>query len=151
MAEGVTEVPIPTVPLTVKSLVTVPAPTTYKAVVGLIVPIPTLPEELMVMPDVADPPVIKPILFEPIRYSPVSVSLVKVKEGAAAVPSASCMTPDMEGDDARLKVTDPPRDTSPPPERLVPAVTVTLELVRPELGILVKVFDEPDKDLFVNV
>jgi len=48
------------------------------------------------------------------------------------------------------KVPDPPKTISPPPVKLVPAVTVTLELVKAELGILVKVFDEPDIDLLVN-
>ncbi len=67
------------------------------------------------------------------------------------MPSASWITPDIEGDDARLKVIDPPSDTSPPPDKLVPAVTVTLELVKPELGILVKVLLEPDNDLLVKV
>ena len=94
---------------------------------------------------------IKPILFVPIRYSPVSVSSVNVRAGAAAVPSANLITPETAGEEAKDKVTELPKVTSPPPERLVPAVTVTLELDRAELGILVKVLDEPDKDLLVNV
>ena len=48
-------------------------------------------------------------------------------------------------------VMDDPKDTSPPPVRLVPAETVTFELVRAELGMLVKVLVEPEIDLLVNV
>lgn len=136
---------------TVKLVVKFPAPTTCRAVVGVIVPIPTLPEEFMVMPEVAEPAVIKPIEFEPIRYSPVSASLVNVKDGAAAVPSASDITPEIVGESFKAMVMDEPKFTSPPPVRLVPAVTATLELTRAELGILVKVLDEPDRDFLVRV
>lgn len=51
----------------------------------------------------------------------------------------------------RFKVTLLPNDTSPPPERLVPAVTVTLELDKAELGMLVKVLSLPDMLLLVSV
>lgn len=90
-------------------------------------------------------------MFEALLYIPVSVSLVKVKDGAAAVPSASCTTPENEGESLAEMVIEPPKLTSPPPLKFVPALMVTLELERPELGILVKVFDEPDKLLLVRV
>ena len=41
--------------------------TTDKVPPGVIVPMPTLPEESIVMPEVADPEVISPILLEPTR------------------------------------------------------------------------------------
>lgn len=125
--------------------------------VGEIVPMPTLPFPSMVIPEVAVPPVIKPILFAPIRYSPVSVSLVKVKPGAAAVPSANLTTPPAvnvplkEMESFKEMVAEEPKVISPPPVRLVPAVTVILLLLRAELGMLVKVLLEPDMDLLVKV
>ena len=48
-------------------------------------------------------------------------------------------------------VAEDPREISPPPVKLVPAVTVTLELDKAELGILVKVLEEPERVLFVRV
>lgn len=84
-------------------------------------------------------------------YSPVFVSSVKVREGAAAVPLAKLNTPEMVGESFKDKVTDDPRVTSPPPLRLVPAETVTLLLVKAELGMLVRVLDEPDRLLLVKV
>ena len=59
--------------------------------------------------------------------------------------------PEMDGESFKAKVIDDPKLTSPPPDRLVPAVTVTLELVKAELGMLVKVLEEPEIDLLVRV
>ena len=61
------------------------------------------------------------------------------------------MTPEMEGEEARLKVTELPRSTEPPPDMLVPAVTVREGLDRPELGILLKVLSLPEMVLLVSV
>ena len=57
----------------------------------------------------------------------------------------------MEGEEARLKVTELPRSTEPPPDMLVPAVTVREGLDRPELGILLKVLSLPEMVLLVSV
>lgn len=59
--------------------------------------------------------------------------------------------PDKEMESFKDRVIDEPKVTSPPPERLVPEDTVTLEFVRAELGMLVKVFEEPDRLLLVKV
>lgn len=50
-----------------------------------------------------------------------------------------------------VKVIDPPKDTSPPPERPEPALIVIEELLRAELGILSKVLEDPEIVLLVNV
>ncbi len=105
----------------------------------------------MVMPCPAVPPVIKAMLFAPIRYSPLSVSSVKANPGAEAVPSEISTTPEKEGEDLAERVIDPPSETVPPPVKLVPAVTVTAEFDRAELGILVKVLALPERDLLVKV
>jgi hypothetical protein len=52
---------------------------------------------------------------------------------------------------ALVSETLPPRDTLPPPERPVPAVTVIEELTSDPLPILVKVLDAPEMVLLVNV
>lgn len=54
-----------------------------------------------------------------------------------------------ESDKARL--TEPPKETDPPPDKLVPAERVMEELDKAELGILEKLLDEPDKVLLVRV
>ena len=59
--------------------------------------------------------------------------------------------PEREIESFKFKVVDPPKETVPPPERLVPAETVIEESDRAELGILEKLFDEPDKVLLVKV
>ena len=46
----------------------------------------------MVNPDDPDPEVVSAIRFDPILQSPLSVSLVKVRAGLEAEPSASCKT-----------------------------------------------------------
>lgn len=147
VAVMVSEVASPNVTLPV--ILAVPA--TCNVEDGVIVPTPKLPEASMVIPEVAVPAVIKPILFVPIRYSPVSTSSVNVSPGAVAVPSANLTTPEITGELAKDKVIELPKVTSPPPLKLVPAVTVTLELVRAELGILVRVFEPPEMDLLVRV
>ncbi len=154
--DAVTVLVTPKVPPRLTLPVMLPVPETCSVEVGEIVPTPTLPDESMVMPEAAVPPVIKPILFALIRYSPVSVSLVKVKAGAAAVPSAKETRPVVareviEGESFKAIVMEDPKVISPPPVKLVPAVTVTLELVRAELGILVRVLEEPEIDLLVKV
>lgn len=108
-----------------------------------------IPEEETVK--ISDPPATIPNLLAELEYSPVSVSLVKAIEGAATVPLANVSCPEIEGASFKDRVIDEPKLTSPPPDKLVPAETVTLELVKAELGILVKVLDEPDKDLLVKV
>ena len=50
-----------------------------------------------------------------------------------------------------VSVSDPPKETSPPPDNPEPVLIVTLLLDRAELGILVKVLEEPDKLLLVKV
>ena len=56
-----------------------------------------------------------------------------------------------ETESFKFKVTEPPKLTSPPPDKLVPALTVTLELDKAEFGILEKVLDEPEIVLLVRV
>ncbi len=84
--------------------------------------------------------------------SPVSVVFpVTARVEERVVAPVTVRVPEIEGEDFRLKVTDEPSDTSPPSARLVPAVTVTLELLKAELGILVKVLADPERDLLVKV
>ena len=59
--------------------------------------------------------------------------------------------PESETESFKLKVVDPPKLTSPPPERFVPAETVILELAKAEFEILVIVLSEPEIVLFVKV
>ena len=59
--------------------------------------------------------------------------------------------PDRVTEFFKLKVVEPPKLTSPPPERFVPAETVILALVRAELGIFFKVLSEPEIVLLVKV
>lgn len=79
------------------------------------------------------------------------VAPVTAKVEERVVAPATVKVPEMEGESFKDRVTDDPKDTSPPPERLVPAVTVTLELDKAELGRLVKVLDDPERDLLVKV
>ena len=130
---------------------TIAVPATFKVAAGEIVPTPKLPLPSMVMPEVPVPPVISPILFAPIRYSPLVVSLVNASPGAAAVPSARSTWPAKVGESLPEIVIDEPNSTSPPPVRLVPAVTVTLWFAKAELGILVKVLSDPEIVLLVTV
>jgi len=55
------------------------------------VPSPILPEASILI--LSAPPVAKPKMSVSIRYKPVLVSLVKAREGAAAVPSAKKIFP----------------------------------------------------------
>ncbi len=78
----------------------------------------------------------------------VDVPLEK-REETEALPEVKRET--MDKLSLRFKVTELPKLTSPPPDRLVPAVIVTLELVRALLGMSVKVLDPPDMVLLVMV
>ena len=44
--------------------------------------------------------------------------------------------PDKDTSSLRFKVTDPPKDTDPPPDKLVPAETVKEELASSEFDIV---------------
>lgn len=61
------------------------------------------------------------------------------------------VVPVSERTPAFVKVTVPPKATVPPPERPVPAVTVTEELTNEEFGILLKVLSEASIVLLVKV
>ena len=51
----------------------------------------------------------------------------------------------------KVRVTDEPKETSPPPVKLVPGEIVTLEFDKAELAILDRVFDDPEMVLLVKV
>lgn len=59
--------------------------------------------------------------------------------------------PEIVGEDFNDKVTESPRFASPPPVKFVPAEIVIFEFVKAEFGILVRVFVDPEIDLFVKV
>ena len=108
-------VPIPTFPATAKPK------EGNVGVVEAVHPIPTLP--------VADS--IPSVVTFPVRVeAPVTA---KVDESVVAPDTAK--VPDKDTESFRETVTDPPKDTSPPPVRFVPAETVILELSSSELDI----------------
>lgn len=78
--------------------------------------------------------------------APVVVSVLE-----RVVAPLTPKVPDKETESFRDKVADPPKLISPPPVKFVPAVTVILELVRAELGMLVMVLEEAFRVLLVKV
>lgn len=67
----------------------------------------------------------------------VTAPVVPVDGVKPVVPALNDVTP------ALVRVTLPPKDTEPPPDKPVPAVTVTALFVRAALGMLVKPAPEP--------
>lgn len=125
------EVLIPTFPSTIKPLLGGDR-------VAYEMPIPTLPATPKVR-EVGAVEVPIPTLPETAR-----------EEDKVLAPETASV-PDNEMESFKERVVDPPSDTSPPPDKLVPGETVILELDKAELAILFKVLSEPEIVLLVNV
>ena len=65
----------------------------------------------------------------------------KVEDSVVAPDTVNA--PAIDGASFKAKVTEEPKLTSPPPDKLVPAVTVIFPLDNAELGIAEKVLSEP--------
>ncbi len=90
-------------------------------------------------------PVTSGIKFPPVESMPETVAnptTPKFPDKVAEVKEISSLS---------FSVRLDPKDTSPPPERLVPELIVTLELDRAELGMLEKVLLLPERVLLVSV
>ena len=79
------------------------------------------------------------------------VAPVVVKVDERIVGPVTVKVPAMVGESFKDIVADPPNTMSPPPVRLVPAVSVILLFVKAELDMLVKVLDEPEIVLLIRI
>ena len=133
----VKDLPIPTLPVVVKEDRVV-APVTSRVEESVAAPVTANVEERVVAPVTAN--VLDRVL------APVTA---KVEESVVAPETVK--VPVMAGESFKAMVMELPSLTSPPPVRLVPAVTVILASVKAEAGMLVKVLSAPDIVLLVKV
>lgn len=131
-------------------LETVISPERARVLLIVVVPV-VAPIEIAV----AAPPIFKVVTVELRRLKVVAVEVrsppFKAKSPVKVVSPVTVKVPDKEMESFKDRVADEPKEISPPPDKLVPAVTVTLLLDRAELGRLVKVLLEPDMLLLVKV
>ena len=84
--------------------------------------------------------------------APVKVVVpVTAKVEESTVAPATVNVPVIDGESFKEIDFDSPKAISPPPARLLPAVMVIFALDKADIGILVKVFVDPEIDLLVKV
>src|SRR3989344_6959663 len=123
-------------------------PQTSSLLVEEVAPIPTLPSTYSPLLGAVTSDELTPI---PTLPDTPSLTLEGVVEVPIPTLPDTPKLPDRETLSFKFKVMDPPKATSPPPVRLVPAETVNLPLDKAEFGILVNVLEDPDIVLLVKV
>src|SRR3989344_3107101 len=123
-------------------------PQTSSLLVEEVAPIPTLPSTYSPLLGAVTSDELTPI---PTLPDTPSLTLEGVVEVPIPTLPDTPKLPDIETLSFKFKVMDPPKATSPPPVRLVPAETVNLPLDKAEFGILVNVLEDPDIVLLVKV